>query len=116
MSGLVPLQADIMRYLESDLCSYFQHDDILWKCLGFCTKRLHLERRTEIGLQAASFGADIQSKYVYELLRFGMLGLLVAGSTERLPIWLPRQAELALTKFDKLRNTRILKSSISFGF
>jgi len=63
MSGLVPLQADIMRYLESDI-SKFEHDEDMWTLHDQADRSLHIDCRTEIGLQAASFGADIQSKYV----------------------------------------------------
>jgi hypothetical protein len=61
MSGLVPLQADIMRYLDT-ISSQYDHD---LKLLGYedeVDSNLLFCPRTEIGIQAASFGAEIQTK------------------------------------------------------
>jgi hypothetical protein len=58
MSGLVPLQAQIMRYLNEILTQEL-HDLMLAHLTGY---HVNKKRRTEIGIQADSFGAKIQTK------------------------------------------------------
>jgi hypothetical protein len=61
MSGLVPLQADIMRYINT-FSSQNDHDFELSRYESSLKSNLLVRRRTEIAIQALSFGAEIQTK------------------------------------------------------
>lgn len=62
MSGLVPLQADIMRYLILSHTSQFIHDFLLTDFERMMGVDLVGKYRTELGMQAMSFGAEITTK------------------------------------------------------
>ncbi len=64
MSGLVPLQADILRYILS-LNHYIFHGPERNRkviCEGELERLRFDVSRSEIGIQATSFGAEIQTK------------------------------------------------------
>ncbi len=58
MSGLVPLQAQIMRYFNEILIQELH--DLMLEHLS--EDLINKKLRTEIGIQADSFGAKIQTK------------------------------------------------------
>jgi hypothetical protein len=61
MSGLVPLQADIMRYIDT-FPSQYDYDLELSPHENVYNAKSLAARRTEIAIQAISFGAEIQTK------------------------------------------------------
>ena len=63
LSGLVPLNADFMRYLNTVPSSQFTHDIYLDAVVAKIKLKANLWLyRSEIALQAQSFGADLQTK------------------------------------------------------
>jgi len=62
LSGIIPLGADFMRYLNSNLSQY-EHDVLLGDEIYWLEVTTNMPRyRSEIALQAQSFGADLQTK------------------------------------------------------
>jgi hypothetical protein len=63
LSGLIPLNADFMRYLNNIPTTQFTHNIYLKAVMSKYESKRNLPfYRSEIALQALSFGADVQTK------------------------------------------------------
>ena len=65
MSGLVPLSTDLMRYIFPPFTQYLNHDihnQILIEYFNTLDTNMIERYRSEIALQASSFGAQLQTR------------------------------------------------------
>lgn len=70
LSGIVPLSADFMRYLLDPNLSRDWRGHLWCDHMKSINPNVIFTHRSEVVLQAGSFGADIQTKYGFWVFKF----------------------------------------------